>query len=98
MLARDGDAGRVNDMRFNAVRSKPAHQPEAVAAGLKGDGNAADLSAGLTRLCAPAVEELEKGVLVRSKLFERMTLDPWNHPATSQLDGLISITAMMGWS
>src|SRR5215203_2335631 len=80
MLARDGHAGRVNDMRFNAVRSKPARQPEAVAAGLEGDGDACDLSAGLTRLCAPAVEELEKSVLVRSELFERLTRDPRNPP------------------
>src|SRR3954451_25475119 len=71
MLARDGDAGRGNDMRFNAVRSKPARQAEAVAAGLEGDGNARDRAAGLAGLLTPAVEELE-GVLVGSELLERM--------------------------
>src|SRR3954462_10864812 len=79
MLAGDGDARRVNDMSFNAVSPEPARQPEAVAAGFEGDGNACDLPAGLTRLCAPAVEELEKGVLVGSEFLERMTLDP-RHP------------------
>src|SRR6185503_14346636 len=80
MLAGDGHAGRVDDMSFDAVSPEPARQPEAVAAGLKGDGDAADLPAGLARLCAPTVEELEEGVLVRSKLFERMTRDPRNNP------------------
>src|SRR4051794_13203516 len=80
MLARDGDAGRVNDMGLDAVRSKPARQPEAIAAGLEGDSDAADLAAGLAGLLTPAVEELEEGVLVRSKLFERMTRDSRHHP------------------
>src|SRR5215207_1283194 len=71
MLARDSHAGRVNDMSFNAVSPQPACQPEAVSASLEGGGNAADLSAGLAGLLAPAVEELEEGVLVRRELFER---------------------------
>src|SRR5215204_2706333 len=71
---------RVNDMSLDAVRSEPARQPEAIAAGLKGDGNACDLPAGLARLCAPTVEELEESVLVRSELFERMTRDPRHYP------------------
>ena len=50
MLARDGDARRVNDMSFDAVSPEPAPQPEAIAAGFEGDGNARDLPAGLTRL------------------------------------------------
>src|SRR3954467_571077 len=80
MLARDGDARRVNDMSFDAVSPEPARQPEAIAASLEGDGNARDLPAGLTRLCAPAVEELEEGVLVGSEFLERMTRDPRHHP------------------
>src|SRR3954464_5014961 len=75
MLARDGDAGRVNDMSFDAVSPEPARQPEAIAAGLKGHGGGAGLPAGLAGLLPPAVEELEKGVLVRRELFERLTLD-----------------------
>jgi hypothetical protein len=63
-------------MSFDAVSPEPARQPEAVAAGLEGDGDACDLSAGLTRLCAPAVEELEKSVLVRREFLEWMTRDP----------------------
>jgi hypothetical protein len=42
MLARDGDARRVNDMSFDAVSPEPARQPEAIAAGFEGDGNARD--------------------------------------------------------
>ena len=80
MLAGDRDACRVNDMRLDAVSSEPARQPEAIAAGFEGDGNARDRAAGLAGLLTPAVEELEEGVLVRSKLFERMTRDPRNNP------------------
>src|SRR4051794_29695772 len=80
MLAGDGDAGRVNDMSFDAVSPEPARQPEAIAAGLEGDGNACDRAAGLAGLLTPAVEELEEGVLVRRELLERMTRDPWDDP------------------
>jgi hypothetical protein len=67
-------------MSFDAVSPEPARQPEAVAAGFEGDGDACDRAAGLARLCAPAVEELEEGVLVGSELLERMTRDPRDHP------------------
>src|SRR3954453_5763080 len=67
-------------MSLDAVSPEPARQPEAVAAGLEGDGDAADLPASLTRLCAPAVEELEEVVLVRNNLLERMTGDPRDYP------------------
>ena len=87
MLAGDRDARRVNDMSLNAVSPEPARQPEAIATGFEGDGNACDLPAGLTRLCAPAVEELEEGVLVRSELFERMTREPRDY-ARHQPTGL----------
>jgi hypothetical protein len=70
----------VNDISFNAVSPQPACQPEAVSASLEGDGNAADLSAGLAGLLAPAVEELEEGVLVRSEFLERMTGNPRDSP------------------
>src|SRR4051812_31784098 len=80
MLARDRDAGRVNDMGLDAVSPEPARQPEAIAASLEGDSDACDLSAGLAGLLTPAVEELEEGVLVRRELLERMTLDPRNNP------------------
>src|SRR3954453_13865516 len=60
MLAGDGHAGRGNDMSFDAGTRDPAPQPEAIAASLEGNGDAADLSASLPRLCAPAVEELEE--------------------------------------
>jgi hypothetical protein len=46
MLARYGNARRVNDMSFNAVSPQPARQPEAIAAGLEGDGNASDTASG----------------------------------------------------
>ena len=63
-----------------AVSPEPARQPEAIATGLKGDSDAADLAASLTRLRAPAVEELEEGVLVGSEFLERMTRNPRDYP------------------
>src|SRR4051794_41717477 len=67
-------------MTFDAVARDPPPNPEPTAPACEGDGNARDPRAALPRLCAPAVEELEKGVLVRRELFERLTRDPWDYP------------------
>jgi len=48
----------MNDMGLDTARSQPAGQPEAVAAGLEGNGNAGDLVPCLLRLCSPALEQL----------------------------------------
>jgi hypothetical protein len=58
VLAADGNACRVYHMSFDATSPQPARYPEAIAAGHAGDGDASDLSAGLTRLFAPLMEEL----------------------------------------
>ena len=79
MLARHGDARRVNDVGFDAMRPQPARQPEAIAAGLEGDGHARDRAAGPGRLALPAPQQLEQRLLVRLELLQWMAFDPWNH-------------------
>src|SRR5215210_3125036 len=54
MLARDSDAGRVDDVGFDAAGPEPARQPEAVAARLEGDRDAGDRAAFLGGLYTPA--------------------------------------------
>jgi hypothetical protein len=80
VLARDGDARWMDHVSFNAVCAQPARQPEAVAAGLEGDGNARDRAARLGRLIAPAVQQSEQCILVRLELLLRMPVDPGNDP------------------
>ena len=59
MLARHGNARRMNDVRFNIVRPKPAGQPEAITAGLECDGNAFDFAAKSDYLISPALQEAQ---------------------------------------
>jgi hypothetical protein len=49
VLARYRDACGMNDMGLDTPRSQPAGQPEAVPAGLEGDGDAGDLVPRLLR-------------------------------------------------
>ena len=58
VLARHRHARGMNDVRFDAARSQPAGQPEAVPAGLEGDGNAVDLVPYLLRFRSPSLEQL----------------------------------------
>jgi len=48
----------MNDMGLDTARSQPAGQPEAVPAGLEGDGDARDLVPCLLCLSSPALEQL----------------------------------------
>jgi hypothetical protein len=57
MLARNGNAGRVNHVSLDLAAAEPARQPEAVAAGLEGDADAFDRMAGLPCLIAPTVKQ-----------------------------------------
>ena len=59
VLAWDGDAGRVDDVRLDAVCTRPARQPEAVAASLESHGDTRDPAPGFTGLLAPAFELAE---------------------------------------
>jgi hypothetical protein len=54
MLARDNDAGRMDDMGLNTVRPQPGGQPEAVAARLESNRDPGDRPPGLGSLVAPA--------------------------------------------
>ena len=65
MLARHGDARRVNHVGFDAMRPQPARQPKTIVAGLEGDGHARDRAAGPGRLALPAPQQLEQRLLVR---------------------------------
>ena len=79
MLARHGDARRVNHVGFDAMRPQPARQPKTIAAGLEGDGHARDRAAGPGRLALPAPQQLEQRLLVRLELLQWMAFDPWNN-------------------
>ena len=48
----------MNDMGLDTARPQPAGEPEAVPAGLEGDGNAVDLVTCLLGLCTPPLEQL----------------------------------------
>ena len=62
-------------MRFDAACFEPARQPEAVAAGLEGHGNARDLVACPHGLGTPTMQQLKKGTCVGLQLLERLALD-----------------------
>ena len=57
VLARDGDARRVDDVGLDAARPQPAGEPEAVAPGLEGDREAGDRAPGPGRLVPPALQQ-----------------------------------------
>src|SRR5215203_2007165 len=59
MLTRDGDARRMNDMDLDLVRTQPACQPEAIATGLKCNGDALDGASSLGCFLPPAMQELQ---------------------------------------
>jgi hypothetical protein len=46
----------MNDMGLDTARSQPAREPEAIPAGLEGDGNAVDLMPRFFGLCSPSFE------------------------------------------
>jgi len=85
VLARYRHARGMDDMGLDTAGSQPAGQPEAVPTGLEGDGNAGDLVSGLLRFRSPALEQLQKFVLVGRQLLQRLALhagdDPGNEPA-----------------
>jgi hypothetical protein len=74
----------MNDMGLDATCSQPAGQPEAVPAGLEGDGDAGDLVPCLLRLCSPALEQLYEFILIGCQLLHRLALyardDPSDEP------------------
>ena len=95
VLARHRDARRMNDVSFDPAGAQPARQPEAVAAGLKGDDDARDLVAGLDGFVAPAMQQLEATPPrpARASSADARSM-PGTIPPTSQLARLSSTTAI----
>ena len=94
MLPRHRNAGSMNDVGLNTASPKPTRQPEPVATSLKSDNQARDAAAGFRRLVPPAMQQPKDVVFVRPELLQRRTAKPGTIPPTSQLDRLISITAI----
>ena len=75
MLARHRHARRVDHMRLNAACFEPARQPEAVAAGLEGHGDARDLVSRPHSFIAPAIEQCKESILICLQLLKWLALD-----------------------
>src|SRR6202007_1055670 len=88
------DARCVNDMGLDVARPEPACQPETVTAGLKSNRDALDPIPCIRRFLSPAMKQLQQGGLVDRELLSGWRSTPGTMPATSQLDRLISITAI----
>jgi len=58
-LPRHRHARSVNDVRLDSLCSRPARQPEAVPAGLEGDGDTLNFVAGLVRFIPPSIEQTQ---------------------------------------
>jgi hypothetical protein len=58
-LPRHRNARSVNDVRLDPMCSQPARQPEAVPAGLEGDGDTLNFVAGLVRFIPPSIEQTQ---------------------------------------
>jgi hypothetical protein len=74
VLARDRNAGRMNDVGLDAALAQPACQPEPVAAGFKGQHDARDRPPHPQRFIAPTLEQLEERRGIRLELLLRLTL------------------------
>jgi hypothetical protein len=68
-------------MGFDAAGASPAGKPEAIATGLKGEGDARDGVACLAGLFLPTPQQAKERSLTRLDLFERVSLDPGNEPS-----------------
>src|SRR5262245_17220865 len=80
VLTRHCHAGSVDDMRLDTACPEPPRQPEAVPAGLEGNGDACDLVADLLRLVSPSVDQLQQSVLARLELLQWLALDAGYDP------------------
>jgi hypothetical protein len=65
----------VNDVGVDAARDQPTCQPEAVAAGLKGDYNTLDPASCFLRFFPPSMQQLQQCALVDREFFQRLALD-----------------------
>src|SRR5580693_3400407 len=70
----------MDHVRLYPTRLEPARQPEAVAAGFKGNRNPRDLFTGPDRLIAPAMQQAKQPFGIRLQLLLRLTLNAGEHP------------------
>jgi hypothetical protein len=66
-------------VRLYPTRLEPARQPEAVAAGFKGNRNPRDIFTGPDRLIAPAMQQAKQPFGIRLQLLARLTLNAGEH-------------------
>src|SRR6516165_5966033 len=81
MLPRHRETGGMDHVRLDAMRLKPARQPEAVAAGFEGQRNPGDRAAGPDHLIPPAMQQSKQPFWARLQLFARLTLNAGKHTA-----------------
>ena len=70
----------MDHVHLYPTRLEPARQPEAVAAGFKGNRNPCDLFTGPDRLIAPAMQQATQPFGIRLQLLARLTLNAGEHP------------------
>src|SRR4029077_13377515 len=75
VLARYGYARCMNDMDLDVASSEPARQPEAITAGLEGDGDPFDHVSSLLGFLSPSMQQLQQYTLVDRDLLQRLALD-----------------------
>jgi len=78
VLARHGDARRVDDVDLNATGLQPPRQPEPVTSRLIGEGHPSDRPARLHRLCLPALQQPQQRTRIRLKLLQRLAANAGN--------------------
>src|SRR5437868_924052 len=69
----------MDHVRLYPTRLEPARQPEAVAAGFKGNRDPRDRAAGPDRLIAPAMQQGKQPFGARLELLVRLTLYAGKH-------------------
>jgi hypothetical protein len=98
VLARHGDARRMDDLRLNAPCPQPARQPEAFAAGFVGDGDPRDPASRLGRLVLPAPQQGEQRGRVRaptSSMDDAQRRGQFQRPANSTGSSLTTATMVL---
>src|SRR5262245_7896620 len=94
MLARHRHTRGVNDVGLNAARLEPACQPEAVTAGLEATTMRSILHPAFSASSRHRCSGLSNALSSTASFFNGRRSMPGTIPATSQLDRLISMTAI----
>ena len=94
VLARYGYTRCVNDVGFDAACLEPARQPETVPASLEGDCNAFDPASCFLASSRHRCSSFSNALSSTASFFNGWRSTPGTIPATSQLDWLISMTAI----